>query len=192
MARAPRTRAPRRRGRSGDRSRRGSCRCRSRLFEEPLLAGGRGGWLLTQVQVRLAGHTPAGGRPHDEADLQEIGFDQLGEGFRLVVDGGRDRLEAHRSSTVVVDDRAEKAPVETVETARVDALAVERAARDVLGNAPVTLHLRVVTHAAEQPVDDSWRPAGATRDLPRAIRLDPRLEDDCRARHDPGALSLRV
>ena len=65
-----------------------------------------------------------------EADLQQIGLDQLGQGLGLVVDGGGDRLEPDRAAAVVLDDRAEEAAVEPVEAARVDAFAVERVARD--------------------------------------------------------------
>src|SRR6185503_12386541 len=105
------------------------------------------------------------------------------------VDGGGDRLEADRPAVVVVDDRAEEAAVEPVEAARVHAFAVERAARDVLGDGPVALHLRVVADASEQPVRDAWRSARAAGDLPRAAGLDLRFQDERRARHDPGQLT---
>src|SRR6266850_4685393 len=142
--------------------------------EQSLLTQGRGGRLFAQMQVRLAGHPPSVGRAHDEADLQEIGLDHLGQRLGLVVDGGGDRLQTHRSPAVVVDDRPEKAPVEPVEAPGVHALAVEGAASDVLGDAAVALHLRVVADAAEQPVRDSRRAPGPTRDLAGAVGLDPR------------------
>src|SRR2546426_12206264 len=161
-------------------------------FEEALLPGGGGGGLLAQVPVRLTGDASAVGRPHDEADLQEVGLDHLGQSLGLVVDGGGDRLEAHRAPAVVVDDRAEETPVEAVEAARLHALAVEGAARDVLGHAAVALHLGVVAHPAEQAVRDARRSAGAARDLGRAVWLDPRVQDHRGAVHDPGELGLRV
>src|SRR5262245_60369739 len=115
--------------------------------EQALLAGGGGGGLLAEVAVGFAGHAPAVRGSHDEADLQEIGLDQLRQGLGLVVDGGGDRFEADRAAAVVVDDRGEEAPVEPVEAAGVDALAVERAAGDVLVDEAIRLHLRVVAHA---------------------------------------------
>src|SRR2546425_3776353 len=86
-----------------------------RSLEETRLSGGRRRRLLAQVHVRLAGHAAPVRRPHDEADLQEIWLDHLGQRLRLVVDGGGDRLEADPPPLVVVSGRGEEAPVAPVE-----------------------------------------------------------------------------
>src|SRR5712691_4045724 len=74
-------------------------------FEEATLTAWGGGRLLPQVQVCLSGHTPPSRCAHHEADLQEVGLHQLGEGLRFVVDRRRDGLDSHRATTVVLDDR---------------------------------------------------------------------------------------
>src|SRR5439155_7080441 len=163
-----------------------------RSLEEAGLAGGRRRRLLAQVPVRLAGHAPTVRRPHDEADLEEIRLDHLGQRLRLVVDGGGDRFEADRPAAVMVDDRGEEAPVEPVETPHVHALAVEGPPRDRFGDDAVALHLRVVAHAPEETVGDARRAARAVRDLPGAVWRDLRVQDHRRAHHDPGKLALRV
>src|SRR5215475_13448241 len=86
-------------------------------FKERSLAGARGtarGRLALQVRVRLASHAAAPRLASDEADLEQVGLHDLRECFRLVVDRGRHRLEAHRPAVVDVHDGLEKAPVELV------------------------------------------------------------------------------
>src|SRR6185503_17455966 len=83
---------------------------------------------LSKMSICLARDAPAAGLAGDEADLQQIGLDDLGQRLGVVVDGGGDGLDAHRSTTIYVDDGLQEAPVELVETARVDALALERLA----------------------------------------------------------------
>src|SRR6476661_197772 len=87
-----------------------------------------GGHRVPEVSVGGRGGAATGGAAHHEADLEQEGLDHLGERLRLVVDGGRDGLQAHRATLVLLDDRGEEAPVEPVEPDLVDALLVERAA----------------------------------------------------------------
>src|SRR5437879_12787700 len=61
-----------------------------RAFEEPLLAGCRGGRLLAQMPVGFPGDPPPVGRAHDEAALQDVGFDHLGQSPRHDVHGAGD------------------------------------------------------------------------------------------------------
>src|SRR5438552_17071166 len=68
---------------------------RSRLFEESRLARSRGSGLLARLGVRRGGQPTNSGRRHDEADLKETALDHHGQRLRLVVDGGRDRLQVH-------------------------------------------------------------------------------------------------
>src|SRR5262245_21066658 len=75
----------------------------------------------TQMPVRRGRRAAAARRPHDEADFEEIGLDQLGQRLSVVVDRRGNRLEPDRTAAVLLDDRLEEAPVEPVQPARVDA-----------------------------------------------------------------------
>src|SRR5512134_562121 len=162
------------------------------LLKEGPLAGGDGWRLLAEVHVSLARDPAAARLARNEADLQQIWLDDLGQRLGVVVDGGRDRLDADRTPTVDLEDGTEEAAVEPVQAARVDALAVERVPGDRLGDGAVAAHLGVVAHAPQQAVDDPGRAARAPGDLPRPRRVDARLEDGRRAGHDAGQLRLRV
>src|SRR5712692_9302382 len=99
------------------------------------------GRLLTEVRVRVARRAPARGGALDEADLQQVRLHHLGQRLAVVVDRGGNRLEADRSAGVVLDDGGEKAPIEPVEPARIDAFEVERRPRHRFGYLTTRLDL---------------------------------------------------
>src|SRR5205085_4495032 len=101
-------------------------------------------------------------------------------------------LQAHRAAAVLFDDRGEKAAIEAIESARIDAFEVERGPRHRFRHLTARLDLRVVAHAAQQPVDDARGAPGPPRDLRGARGVDGRAEDARRARHDADEISLRV
>src|SRR3989442_13992007 len=96
-------------------------------LEETALPALRGGRLPLQMQVCLTGHPPTRRRAHDEADLQEIGLHHLRERLGLVVDRGRDGLDAVRTPAVVLDEGGQESPVEPIATSAVHAFLVGRA-----------------------------------------------------------------
>src|SRR6185295_3601917 len=157
----------------------------------PLAGRTAGGWLALQVRVRLAGHAAAPRLARDEADLQQVGFHDFRDRFRLVVDRRRHRLQAHRAAVVDVDDRLQEPAVELVEPPAVHALAAQRILRDRLGDDTVSLDLGVVAHPAQQTIRDARRAPRAARDLARAGLVDARLQDGGRARDDAGQLVVR-
>src|SRR5262245_50911202 len=77
----------------GRRARLGDHRPSAYSLEKPLLAGG-GGWrLLAEVTIGLARDAAAVRGADDEADLQQIRLDELGQGLGFVVDRRGDGLE---------------------------------------------------------------------------------------------------
>src|SRR5439155_437935 len=113
-------------------------------LEETALPALRGGRLPLQMQVCLTGHPPTRRRAHDEADLQEIGLHHLRERLGLVVDRGRDGLDADGTPAVVLDDGGQESPVEPIETSAVHAFLVERVTSDGGRDDPVAGHVGVV------------------------------------------------
>ena len=65
-------------------------------------------------------------------------------------------------------------------------------ARHVGGDRAVGAHLRVVAHAAQQPVGDARRAARAARDLARRVCVDRHAEDPRRSTHDLVDVALGV
>ena len=90
-----------------------------------------------------------------------IRLDHVLERAALFADRGRDALDADRAAVEFLDDREQQLAIEGIEALRVDFQQVERGARDGLIDVPVRLHLRVVAHAAQQPVGDARRAARA-------------------------------
>src|SRR5438093_7037485 len=116
------------------------------------LRPGSGGSAGTEMRIGGRGHLPTGGRANHEADLEEKGLDHLGQRLRLVIDGGGDGFESHRTTTVLLDDGGKEAAVQPVESHGVHALAIERVARGRPRHHAVALDLDVVPHSAEEPV----------------------------------------
>src|SRR5437899_10882048 len=136
-------------------------------LEETTLPAFSGGRLPLQMHVCLTCHPPARRRAHDEADLQEIGLHHLRERLGLVVDRGRDGLDADGAPAVVLDDGDQESPVEPIEASAVHAFLVERVTSDGGRDDPVAGHLGVVADPTQQTIHDPWRAAGAPGELAR-------------------------
>jgi hypothetical protein len=115
-------------------------------------------------------------------------FDRI----RIFADGCTNRVQANRSAIELLDDRPNDARIHVVEAERVDVEQRERLVRDVLGDHAVSLHLRVVTHAAEQAVGDPRRAARAPGDLVRAIALNFDFHHVRGAAHDELEIFRRI
>src|SRR5438093_13635579 len=72
--------------------------------ERPLGRGRCGGRPLAEVRVRRGHRAPAARLAGDEADLQQVGLDDLRQRLRVVVDGRRDGLEPDRATAVHLED----------------------------------------------------------------------------------------
>src|SRR5215468_8287519 len=125
------------------------------------LAALRGRHGVAEVGVGGGRRLAAAGASDDVADLQQEGLDDLGQRLALVVDRGRDGLEADWAAPVLLDDGNEESAVESVEPRGVHALAVERVAGRRRRHHAVALDLAVVTDAAQQAVGDARRSARA-------------------------------
>src|SRR5262249_60239464 len=107
------------------------------------------------------------GSAGDEADLQQVWLDDLGERLRVVVDRRRHGLDAHGAAAVHVDDGLQEPAVELVEPTRVHALALKRVAGDRFRDDAIGLDLRVGTHATAKTVRHARGDARAPGDLAR-------------------------
>src|SRR5262245_7089611 len=132
---------------------------------------------IAQVLQGRGGDPAPARAPDHEADLEEIGLDQLGQGLCLVVDGGGDRLDPDRADPELLDDRLEEPPVEPIEPARVDAFHGQGSLGGLPADPAVTLDLGVVAHTPEEPVGDAWGAASATGQLAGSLGLDHDPED---------------
>jgi len=70
--------------------------------------------------VGEAGGDPATGRAVEEADLDEEGFVDLFEGILLFGEGGGKGIEADGATIVLLNDGAEQAAIELVESVSID------------------------------------------------------------------------
>ena len=117
-----------------------------------------------QVLARCEGESPASSGSGEEADLEEVGFDDVFEGAGVFVHGGGDGFEADGSTFVDGADGFEEAAVEVVEAQGVDGFEGEGAfdgfdAHDAFG-----FDLGEVADSSEQPVCDSGGAASAVGD----------------------------
>src|ERR1700720_4347656 len=144
-------------GGAGNRSRRTS------TLEErglpPRRPRGAGRDRQAEVLVGGCGGEAAAQRSSQQSTTDEEGLHDVLDRVRVLLDAHRDRLDTDGVAAERSAEHAEHATVELVEPYRIDAEDVQRGGGDVDIDAPVGAHLRVVTGAAEQPVDDARGPA---------------------------------
>ena len=102
------------------------------------------------------------------------------------------RVEADRAAAELVDDRPQQPAIDLVEAVLVHLEQLQRRVRDVERDRAVGAHLRVVAHAAQQPVGDARRAARAPGDLDRRGVVDRHAEDPRRSADDLLEVGRRV
>src|SRR5881392_510969 len=131
-------------------------------------------------------------RPLQVALLDEEGLEHVLDGFGVLADGMREVVEADRAAGELLDHREQQLAVHEVEPEHVDVEHLERGLGDRLGHGAVRLHLRVVAHAAQDPVGDARRAARAAGDFDRAVVIERHLQQARGAAHDRRQLVLAV
>src|SRR5688572_17557698 len=121
--------------------------------------------------------SPPRGDPRARRALQEPLLDEEGlvevlDRAALLADRGGDRLDAGRTATILLDDRAQDLAVDLVEAVLVHLQQTERPPRRLGADGVVARHLREVAHPAQQAVGDARRAAAAARDLLGAVLVD--------------------
>ena len=111
-------------------------------------------------------HAPAR-RAVDEAELDQIRLVDFFDGRRLLVNGRRDGVHAHRPATVFVQQREHDLLVDFVEPVAIHFQQIQRGLGDVFIDMAVGPHLRVITNTPQQPVGDARRATAAAGQLPR-------------------------
>ena len=97
----------------------------------------------------------------DEADLEEIGLDDVFEGVALFAEGGGKGLDASGAAVVGGDEAGEKGAVEVVEAQVVDLFDLQGGGGKFAGGPALAMDLGVVADAAEQTVGDAGRASRA-------------------------------
>jgi hypothetical protein len=93
---------------------------------------------------------------------------------RSSLDGRRQAASPDRAAAELVDDRAQQPAIDLVEAVLVHLEQLHRAVRHLRRDPAVGPHLRVVAHAAQQPVGDARRAARPRAISPRRGSIAPR------------------
>ena len=133
-------------------------------------------------------HHASTGGAYKETLLDEEGFDHVSQGATFLAEGRRQRLDAHRPAIEILDDRAEQAPIECIESFGIHLEHVQGVAGDRLGDATIGTYLGKVPHPAQQPVGDSWRAARTLGNLRSTLRIAIDAQNARRTAHDLGQL----
>ena len=115
---------------------------------------------------------PASTGPVQKASLDEIGLVDVLEGALVFLNSGGERLHPTGPPTEFIDDRQEDVPIHLIETGGIDAQPRQGLLGDRSGNLSLRLHLRIVTDALDQPVDDARCAACAACDLRSALLVN--------------------
>src|SRR5262245_29971635 len=105
------------------------------------------------------GHAAAR-RAIEKSSLNEKRLVDVFDGVFFLVDGGRDAVDPHRSTTEFVDDGAQQLAIDLIEAVVVHFEQLEGGTGDLTGDRPVSTDLRVIADTPQQPVRNA---RGATR-----------------------------
>src|SRR5687767_1139322 len=107
-----------------------------------------------------------------EAELQQIRLVDVLDRLHLFADDRGNGRATDGTGRELLDDGGEQAAVRRVEALVVDIHRVHRGRRLRRADVARRAHLRVVAHAAQQPVDDARRAAAAAGDHLDGVRFD--------------------
>lgn len=142
------------------------------------------------------GGDPAPRRPGQQTFPYQEGFRDLLDRLALLPHGHCEGGQAHRAAAEELQQRAEHRPVQPVQAPGVDLVHPECRGGDGAVDPAVRLDLGVVADAAEQPVGDTGRTAGAAGDLGGAVGVYRDVEEAGRAVDDAfqfgGGVELHV
>ena len=132
---------------------------------------------------------PPARRALHEAQLDEIGLDDVLDRVARLGERGGDGLDADRAAAELDGDRVEIAPIHLVEPNDVDVEQLERAVGERARHALCAFDHGEVAHAPKQAPGDARRAARAPGDLVRAVIGEREADHPARrARRCPAAL----
>src|SRR5438445_6086009 len=101
------------------------------------------GWGRDQADVAVGklGRNPPSRGAGQEAELDEVGLEDVFDGFSLLRDRDRQGVDAHRAPAVLLDDGGNDAPAHLVETSLSDTERLHRAYPGAAIGDPPSLHL---------------------------------------------------
>ena len=134
--------------------------------------------------IGLGGDTAATGGAGKEAQLHQIGLIHVLQGHCLLVDGGCQGLQTHRTAPVVLDDGAQHPVVNGVQPQVVDLQGGEGLVSHLFGDDAARPHLGKVPYPAQHPVGNTGGAAAAAGDLHGSIVLNGHAQNTCRALDD--------
>src|SRR5918912_3068268 len=120
----------------------------------------KGGWRV-DVGAAEVGDDAAARRALDEPELEEVRLVDVLDRLLLLAEGDGERREPHRPAAELDRDRLEQLAVGALEADRVDLVELERLVGDLERDRALVAHLGDVSNAAQDPVRDARRPAGA-------------------------------
>src|SRR5438132_4389371 len=136
------------------------------------------------VGAAEVGDDAAARRALDEAELEEIRLVDVLDRLLLLAEGDGERGETDGPAAELDRDRLEQLAIGPLEADRVDLVEVERLQGDLERDRALVPHLGDVAYAAQDPVCDARRSAGADSDLVGRLVADVDAEDPGRAPHD--------
>ena len=142
------------------------------------------------MPVSELGGDPASRGTRQEPDLDQVWLVHVLDRLRFLREGSGNGVEPNRPALELEDQRLQQLAVERLQAQLVDLEHAQRQPRRVDGRAPIAAHLRVIPHAAEQPVRDSGCAARTACNLCDRVVVNLDVEDARRPPHD--ALELRL
>src|SRR5712692_2490000 len=126
----------------------------------------------------------AAGGAGDEAQLQQVGFVDILDGFGVFAGAGGQRVQADGAAVEFLDDGQQQVAVGLVEADVIDFQRVQGCHRYLARDYAVGSHLGVVAHALKQAVDDTRGAACPARDFFDALLVGRDFEDARRTSQD--------
>src|SRR5579859_1705205 len=120
----------------------------------------------------------------DEAELQQVGFVDILDGFGVFTGAGGQRVQADGATIELLDDGQQQVAVGLVEADLVDLQRCQGRLSHLACDDAVGAHLGIVAHALEQAVDDTRGAARAACDLFNALFIGRDFEDARRTGQD--------
>src|SRR5262245_24445013 len=137
-----------------------------------------------QVPVAALSRHAAPGRALQEAELQQVRFDDVLDGVGLLPDRRGQGGQPHGPAAELVDDGGQDRDVELVEAPIVNLEQLEAGPGHRGGHGTVVADLGEVTHPSQQAVGHPRCAPGAPGDLGCAFLVDPNRQDPRGAVHD--------
>ena len=148
--------------------------------------------LHAQMLICQPGRTASARRAGQKAHLHQVRLAQVFQRDGFLAESRRQRFQTHRAAVVHLNDRAEQAAVQLVQTQGVHVHPLQAQQGHIPVNDAVAQHRGKVADALEEAVCHAGRAAAALGQLIGAFRRDGLIQNACRPLDDVGKLVRAV